>query len=115
MLSLLFLIFTNQISQCQISQLFGRGAIFVDLNNKTIDSFSFESNFTFKIQLAKPSPISNLDQLFSLACVDLTSAVCNDYIGFCPKTVFIISMDKINTINYNASSTHNFNHLLLQF
>ncbi len=96
----------NNIAQCQVSESFGKNSVFVDFENTSITEFIFKDNFTFGTILPNPTPKSNLDVIFALVCVDFTSNTCSDYIGFCPKTVFVVSLVEpfVSIITYRNTS-----------
>lgn len=97
-------VYSNHIAQCQLDQTYGNYSFFVNVKNETIKSFIVQENFTFGIFV---EPFTNFDALFSLTCVDLTSNVCINYIGPCPRSIFILSLYNpfVRIMNYlNASS-----------
>ena len=98
-------VISQQIAHCQLTQNFGSGTVFVNENNHSITEFSFENNFTFGITLAPPGPKATFNTMLSLVCVDLVSAVCSDYVGPCPRSVFILSVTSpvISVINYQKA------------
>jgi len=103
--------YSNQIVRCELVTMFGNGTIFVDLENRSIVEFVMQTNFTFGIV---PSPQTNLNTMYVVACVDLTSGVCSDYTGPCPKSVFLISIAEtpfVSVTNYRkAFSKYNITH-----
>lgn len=106
-------VFSNQITQCQLSQTFGNGTGFIDNNNHSINSFTFANNASFGILIH-----SDLNMQACVSCVDLTSDVCSDYIGLCPKISFLLSTIEpfVAIVNYrNASGTYKNNKFYLQF
>jgi hypothetical protein len=99
------LVLSNQIAQCQLVQTFGFGVSFVNTRNTSIMNFTMQDNFTFGIV---PNAVTNFNAQISLTCNTLTSTLCSDYIGGCPKTTFLISFIKpfIAVVNYRNASSH---------
>jgi len=107
------MIFTNQILQCQFTQPYGQHGYFINTQNETITSLAFQSNATFGLVMESETTFNDL---FCIACMDLTSTNCNDYIGPCPRVAILLSFFDIRVHTYGKNisvSLHSDNRQLI--
>lgn len=99
---------SNEVTHCNIQQLIGNGSNFVNTLNQTIHEFDLNRNTSYEFGLVLGRH-ETFNLIYSLTCQDLTCSTCNNYIGPCPRIVFLISAMSpgkpiVNVINYSNSS-----------